>query len=135
MGSRPILEESCGGNELVPTHVHPLTSKQDSLLFQEMTLLQGTPRRAGRTGQEASSRPHHPVPGQSRGTAVHGPTHLTGLVGRTEKGGDLPVGQHPPGRNRAHHPVHLLEEGSFFRVGQESSLVVGPRPAGRIIRE
>ncbi len=135
LGSRPILEESCGGNELVPTHVHPLTGKQDSLLFQEMTLLQGTPRRAGRTGQEASSRPHHPVPGQSRGTAVHGPTHLTGLVGRTEKGGDLPVGQHPPGRNRARHPVHLLEEGSFFRVGQESSLVVGPRPAGRIIQE
>ncbi len=135
MGSRSILEESFGGNELVELHIHPATGEEDSLLFQEMTLLQGTPRRAGRTGQEAASRPHHPVPGQPRGTAVHSPTHLTGLVGRTEKGGDLPVGQYPPGRNPAHHPVHLLEEGSFFRVGQESSLVVGPRPAGRIIQE
>ena len=135
LGFRLVFEEPSAGNKLVEPHIHPVTGEEDSLLFQEMTLLQGTPRRAGRTGQDASSRPHHPVPGQSRGTAVHGPTHLTGLVGRTEKGGDLPVGQHPPGRNRAHHPVHLLEEGSFFRVGQESSLVVGPRPAGRIIQE
>ena len=117
------------------THVYPLTGKQDPLLFQELTLLQGTPRRVWRTGQEAPPRPHHPVPGQPGGTTVHGPTHLTGEVGSADKGGDLPVGQHPSGWNRAHHTVHLLEEGSFFRVGQKSSLGMGPCRVVRIIRE
>lgn len=117
------------------THVYPLTGKQDPLLFQELTLLQGTPRRVWRTGQEAPPRPHHPVPGQPGGTTVHGPTHLTGEVGSADKGGDLPVGQHPSGWNRAHHTVHLLEEGSFFRVGQKSSLGMGPCRVVQIIRE
>ncbi len=117
------------------THVYPLTGKQDPLLFQELTLLQGTPRRVWRTGQEAPPRPHHPVPGQPGGTTVHGPTHLTGEVGSADKGGDLPVGQHPSGWNRAHHTVHLLEEGSFFRVGQKSSPGMGSCRVVRIIRE
>ena len=118
----------------MPTHVDLLTGKQDSLLFQELTLLQGTPRRIGRTGQEASSRPHHPVPGQPQGTTVHGPTDLTGEVGGADKGGDLPVGQDPSGRDGPHHPVHLFEEGSFSGVRHKSSLVAGPRTAVRIIR-
>ena len=98
----------------MPTHIHPLPDKLDSLLFQQLTLLQGTPRRVGRTGQEASSRSDHPVPGQPQGTAVHGPTHLTGEVGSADQGGDLPVGQHTCGRDCAHHTVHLLEKGGFF---------------------
>lgn len=103
----------------MPTHVHPFPDKEDSLLFQELTLLQGAPRRVGRAGQEASSRSHHALPGQLQGTTVHGPTHLTGEVGGADQGGDLPVGQDPSGRNNGHHPVHLLEKGCFFRVGQE----------------
>ena len=118
------------------THVYPLTGKHNPLLFQELALLKGAPRRVGRTGQDAPASSNDPVPGQPKGTAVHGPTHLTSEVGSADKGGDLPVGQHPPGWNRAHHTVHPLEEGSFVRVGQKSSLEVGPRPPtmGRIIR-
>lgn len=100
------------------THVYLLTGKQDSLLFQQLTLLQGPPRRIGSSSQEASSRPYHAVPGQPQGTTVHGPTDLTGEVGGADKGGDLPVGQDPSGRDGAHHPVHLFEKGRFFRVGQ-----------------
>lgn len=116
------------------THIHPLPGKQDSLLFQQLALLQGSPRRIGRTGQEASSRPHHAVPGQPQGTTVHGPTDLTGEVGGADKGGDLPVGQYPSARDGAHHPVHLFEKRSFSGVRHKSSLVADPRTAVRIIR-
>ena len=104
-------------------HVHPLPRKQDSLLFQELTLLQCPPGWIGRTGQEAPAGSNHPVPGQPKGTAVHGPTHLTGEVGSADKGGDLPVGQHPSRRNRAYHTVHLLEKGRLFRILQWRSPV------------
>lgn len=107
----------------MPAHVHPFPDKQDPLLFQELTLLQGAPRRVGRTGEDASSRAYHPVPGQPQGTAVHGPAHLTGEVGSAHKGGDLPVGQHLPRRDGAYHAVHPLEEGSFFRMLQWRSPV------------
>ena len=101
------------------THVYLPAGKQHPLLFQQLTLLQGTPRRVGRTGQETSSRADHPVPGQSQRTTVHGPTHLTGEVGGADEGGDLPVGQHPAARDGAHHAVHLLEKGSFSGVRQK----------------
>ncbi len=107
-------------------HIHMPAYEGDFLLFQELALPFRPSHRAERMGQDAPSRPHHPVPGEPRGTAVHGPTHLPGHVGSSEQGGNLAIGQHSSGGNRAHHPVHLLEEGSFFRVGQESSLVVAP---------
>lgn len=107
----------------MPAHFHPLSGKQHSLLFQELTLLQGAPRRVGRTGEDAPAGSNDPVPGQPKGTAVHGPTHLTGEVGSTHEGGDLPVGQHPSRRNCAHHTVHLLEKGRFFRTLQWRSPV------------
>jgi len=96
-------------------HINTLACKVNSLKFQQLSLQEWTFTARQRINENFAPGPHDPLPGETGGTSVHGPSHLASHMRDADQNCNLTVRQHFAPRNLSNNMVNLLEKGALIK--------------------